>query len=127
MAIKQANGTIIINHTPTATTLQPVSKDSDKGIETFEFSDSALAASHLFAKRDFGRSVASDGLVVHKGKVSVIQEAVTAAGKRRTQVQSASLSAHADFTAAQTEQQIRDLGQFLLDHAADLANGRFSS
>lgn len=127
MAIKEANGTIIINHTPTPVTVTPLSRDDGKGIETFVFPDSTLAAQHTFVKRDLGRSVASDGMVVQKGKVSNVIETVNAQGKRRTMVQSVSLSANADFTAGQVEQQIRDLAQFMLDHAVDLANGRYSS
>lgn len=125
--IKETNGTIIINHAVTPVTLTPMSKDDGKGIEMFEFPTSTLNANHTFAKRDFGRSVASDGMVVQKGKFSVIKELVTANGKRRTQVQTVSLSRNAEFTTAETEQQMRDLGQFILDNAADLANGRFSS
>lgn len=127
MAIKEANGTIVINHAVTPVTLNPISKDDGKGIEIFEFSDSSLTSNHLFSKRDLGRTVSSDGQVVHKGKFSVITEAVTAAGKRRTLVTSVTTSAHADFTTQQNEGQIRDLGQFLLDNAADIAAGRISS
>lgn len=125
--IKETNGTIIINHAVNPVTLSPLSKDDGKGIEMFEFPTSTLNANHTFAKRDFGRSVASDGMVVQKGKFSVIKELVTANGKRRTQVQTVSLSRNAEFTTAETEQQMRDLGQFILDNATDLANGRFSS
>lgn len=125
--IKKTNGTILINHAVNPVTLSPLSKDDGKGIEMFEFPTSTLNANHTFAKRDFGRSVASDGMVVQKGKFSVIKELVTVNGKRRTQVQTVSLSRNAEFTTAETEQQMRDLGQFILDNAADLANGRFSS
>ena len=125
--IKKTNGTIIINHAVDPVTLSPLSKDDGKGIEMFEFPTSTLSANHTFAKRDFGRSVASDGMVVQKGKFSVIKELVNVNGKRRTQVQTVSLSRNAEFTTAETERQMRDLGQFILDNAADLANGRFSS
>lgn len=127
MAIKEANGTIVINHVANPATLTPLSRDDGKGIEVFEFSDSTLAANHHFVKRDLGRTTASDGLVVQKGKFSVINEKVTTAGKRRTSVLSFSSSASGDFTAAELEQQHRDLGQFILDNAADLAAGRYSS
>lgn len=127
MAIKQANGTIVINHAVNPAVLTPLSRDDGKGIEVFEFSDSTLAANHHFVKRDLGRTASSDGLVVQKGKFSIVNEKVTPAGKRRTSVISLSSSASGDFTAAELEQQHRDLGQFILDHAADLAAGRFSS
>lgn len=127
MSIKEANGTIVINHAVDPVTLSPMSRDDGKGIEVFEFPDSSLSENHHFHKRDLGRSSSSDGLIVQKGKVSIVRESVTVAGKRRTMVQTANLSANADFTAAATEQSIRDLGQFLLDNAADLSNGRYSS
>lgn len=127
MAIKTATGTIVINHAASPITLIPMSRDDGKGIEAFEFPNSALAANHLFYKRDFGRTTASDGMVVQKGKCSVVRETVTAAGKRRTMVQTVNLSVNADFTTADTEADIRALAQFMLDHATDLALGRFSS
>jgi hypothetical protein len=126
MAIKQANGTIIINHS-TPVTVTPQSRDDGKGIEVYEFDDSTLSAGHLFIKRDLGRTLSSDGLAVQKGKVSVMLEKVTTAGKRRTLSVSANLSASSDFTSAEAEQTINDLGQFLLDYSVDLAAGRFSS
>lgn len=127
MAIKEANGTIIINHA-VPVTVSPVSADASKGIETFEFSDSSLAAQHLLVRRDFGRTVSSDGMAVHKGKVSEVTEVVTAAGKRRTAVPaSVSLSAHSDFEPEVLEQAIRNIGQYLLDNAVDLSLGRFAS
>lgn len=127
MAIKKANGTIVINHTVSPVTLAPLSRDDGKGIEVFEYPDSTLQSAHVLQKRDLGRTLSSDGLVVHKGKVTVISESVTATGRRRTNSMSLSLSANSDFTSQVLEQQIRDLGQFALDHAADLAAGRFSS
>lgn len=127
MAIKEANGTIVINHAVNPVTLSPLSRDEGKGIEVFEYPTSTLAAAHHFIKRDLGRTVSSDGLVVQKGKASAILEKVTAAGKRRTSVQSISVSASSDFTTAEVEQQLRDLAQFVLDNAADLASGRISS
>lgn len=127
MAIKNANGTIIINHFSNPALLTPLSRDDGKGIESFEFSDSTLAEGHVLHKRDFGRMVASDGLVSQKGKFSVVRETVTAAGKRRTLVQTVNLSVNVDITATETEADIRHLAQFMLDNAADLAAGKYSS
>lgn len=127
MAIKEANNTIIINHAVDPVTLLALSRDDGKGIEEFEFPDSSLTASHVFYKRDFGRMVASDGMVSQKGKFSVVREVVTAAGKRRTLVQTLNLSVNADVTAANTEEDIKHLAQFMLDNATDLANGKYSS
>lgn len=126
MAIKEANGTIVIAHDPVVV-LTPLSKDDGKGIEVFEFPDSSLSSIHHFTKRDLGRTIGSDGMAVQKGRFSVIRETVTANGKRRTLSMSANLSANSDFTTGETEQVIKDLGQFLLDNSADLAAGRFSS
>lgn len=127
MAIKKANGTIVINHAVNPATLTPLSRDDGKGIESFEFSNSTLTAGHVLHKRDFGRMVASDGMVSQKGKFSVVRETVTAAGKRRTLVQTVNLSVNADITAANTEEDIRHLAQFMLDNAAVLAAGKYSS
>lgn len=127
MAIKEANNTIVINHAVDPVILSPKSRDDGKGIEEFEFPDSSLAASHVFYKRDFGRAVASDGMVSQKGKFSVVREVVTAAGKRRTLVQTLNLAVNADVTAADTEEDIKHLAQFMLDNAADLASGKYSS
>jgi hypothetical protein len=46
---------------------------------------------------------------------------------RRSFTQSVNLIAHSDFSAADVQQAIEDLGQFLLDNSADLSNGLFDS
>lgn len=125
MAIQETNGNIIIAHA-TPITLTYVGEDSATGTERFAYADSTLNAEHTLVKRDFGRKV-SGSVASRKGKITIVQEKITAAGVRRSMTQSVSLLAHSDFDAAVIEQAIADLGQFLLDNKADLAAGRFDS
>jgi hypothetical protein len=126
MAIQESNGDIIINHSPTPTTLTYAGEDSALGIEKFSYADSTLKEEHALYKRDYGRKV-SGGLVTRKGKITIVQEKVLTDGTRRSYTQSLNLLAHSDFDAAVVQQALKDLGQFLLDNSADLAAGLFDS
>lgn len=125
MSIKETNGSIIIGHT-VPVTLLPVGEDTTLGIEKFAFSDSTLSEEHILYKRDYGRNV-NGGTASRKGKITIVQEKVMTDNTRRSFTQSVNLIAHSDFAAADVQQAIEDLGQFLLDNSADLSNGLFDS
>jgi hypothetical protein len=125
MAIRDANGDLVINHT-TPITLTRTATDALLGADRFSYTDSTLSEEHAIILRDFGRKTNADQ-ATRKGKVTLVRELVTASGARRTITQSVNMIAHSDYNTSDIESDFTDLGQFLLDNAADLAAGLFSS
>lgn len=125
MAIQNASGDIVINHT-TPITVTYAGEDASKGIERFTFSDSTLNEEHVFYKRDFGRSV-SGAMATRRGKTTIVREKLTTDNVRRSVSLSVNLLAHSDFTSSELEGMVEDMGQFLLDNKTDLAAGNFDS